>query len=45
MLSLKRLTEFLEKKTRQRRGVSWENVFLRIRKEKHFPIIKLLFFL
>jgi hypothetical protein len=31
--------------TRQRRGASWESVFLRIRKGKHFPLIKLLFYL
>jgi hypothetical protein len=43
MLSLKRLTEILEMKTRQKRGASWESVFLRIEKGKHFPLIKLLF--
>jgi hypothetical protein len=31
--------------TRQRRGTSWKNVFFRIKKEKHFPLIKFFFFL
>jgi len=31
--------------TRQRRGASWKNVFLRIKKEKHFPLIKFFFFI
>jgi len=30
--------------TRQRRVASWESVFLRIRKGKHFPFIKFFFF-
>jgi len=30
--------------TRQRRGASWKSDFLRIRKGKHFPLIKFFFF-